>query len=144
MKRHAAANRHTSRNNLFFKLLSPIQWTEAVATTESDACRLFVSSHEQRCLSIQGPQGSENWRHSPVEVMTMLRPSFLLAPKGRTGARFTLRNAAPARIFAALGFAGNCLGSAALAAVIAATAYAADLPVREVILYKHGVAYFER
>jgi len=31
-----------------------------------------------------------------------------------------------------------------LEAAIAVSAFAADLPVREVILYKHGVAYFER
>ncbi len=31
-----------------------------------------------------------------------------------------------------------------LALVLVGTAFAADLPVREVILYKHGVAYFER
>ena len=31
-----------------------------------------------------------------------------------------------------------------LAAVAAVSALAADLPIREVILYKHGVAYFER
>ncbi len=31
-----------------------------------------------------------------------------------------------------------------LSAVILATAAAADLPVRQVVLYKHGVGYFER
>ena len=31
-----------------------------------------------------------------------------------------------------------------LMCVLAATTFAAELPVREVILYKHGVGYFER
>lgn len=31
-----------------------------------------------------------------------------------------------------------------LSAAILATASAADLPVRQVVLYKHGVGYFER
>src|SRR5580658_6963878 len=31
-----------------------------------------------------------------------------------------------------------------LGAVLMVTAFAADLPIREVVLYKHGVGYFER
>src|SRR5271155_3672924 len=38
----------------------------------------------------------------------------------------------------------NCFLPPALSMSLVAAACAADLPVREVVLYKHGVGYFER